>query len=166
MATKKTPAQHFAQLFALFTAGATEGERAAAERKVDAWLKRHGKTRADITAILVQAAADEAASQPPPPQSDPRDAASNPFDSPAFTPAGLVEGIVAKYVTMPPHTATIFALWICFTHVYPRFRIAPRVALVSERPDSGKSTALEVARRLVFRPNPETSAPARRSPTF
>jgi hypothetical protein len=156
MAKKKTPAQHFAQLFALFTAGATEGERAAAERKMDAWLKRHGKTRADIAAILVQAAADEAASQPPPPQSDPRDAASNPFDSPAFTPAGLVAGIVAKYVTMPPHTATIFALWICFTHVYPRFRIAPRVALVSERPDSGKSTALEVARRLVFRPNPET----------
>ena len=64
MAKKKTPAQHFAQLFALFTAGATEGERAAAERKMDAWLKRHGKTRADIAAILVQAAADEAASQP------------------------------------------------------------------------------------------------------
>jgi hypothetical protein len=156
MAKKKTPAQHFADLFRLFTTGATEGEPTAAERKMDAWLKRHGKTRADIAAILVQAAADEAASQPPPPQSDPRDAASNPFDSPAFTPAGLVEGIVAKYVTMPPHTATIFALWICFTHVYPRFRIAPRVALVSERPDSGKSTALEVARRLVFRPNPET----------
>ena len=61
-----------------------------------------------------------------------------------------------KYVTMPPHTATIFALWICFTHVYTRFQIAPRVALTSEGPDSGKSTALEVARRLVLRPNPET----------
>lgn len=54
---------------------------------------------------------------------------------------------------MPPHTATIFTLWICFTHVYPRFKIAPRVALISEGPDSGKSTALEVARRLVLRPN-------------
>lgn len=153
MAKKKTPAQHFAQLFALFAAGATEGERAAAERKMDAWLKRHGKTRADIAAILVQAAADEAASQP---RSDPRDTATSSFDDPAFTPAGLVEGIVAKYVTMPPHTATIFALWICFTHVYPQFKIAPRVALTSDGPDSGKSTALEVARRLVFRPNPET----------
>jgi hypothetical protein len=156
VAKKKTPAQHFAQLFALLTAGATEGERAAAERKMDAWLKRHGKTRADIAAILVQATADEAASQPSPPQSDPRDAASNPFDDPAFTPTGLVEGILAKYVTISSHAATILTLWICFTHVYPRFRIAPRVALISERPDSGKSTALEVARRLVFRPNPET----------
>jgi hypothetical protein len=67
----------------------------------------------------------------------------------------LVEGILLKYVWMPPHEATILALWICFTHVYQRFRIAPRGALTSEGPDSGKSTALEVARRLVFRPNPE-----------
>ena len=153
MAKKKTAAQHFAQLFALFVGGATDGERAAAEQKVDAWLKRHGKTRADIAAILVQAAADEAAAQPPPPPSDSRDTASNPFDNPAFTPAGLVEGILTKYVTMPPHVATILTLWVCFTHVYPRFRIAPRVALTSEGPDSGKSTALEVVRRLVFRSN-------------
>jgi hypothetical protein len=155
MAKKKTPAQHFAQLFALFTAGATEGERAAAERKMDAWLKRHAKTRADITSILVQAAADEAAAQPPLPPSDPRDAASNPFDDPQFTPAGLVEGILAKYVTMERHGAVIYSLWICLTHVYMRFGIAPRVALVSEEPDSGKTTALELARLLVARPNPE-----------
>jgi hypothetical protein len=123
---------------------------------MDAWLKRHGKKRIDIPSILVQAAADDAAAQPPPPQSDPRDAAPNPFESSEFTPAGLVEGIVAKYVTMRSHVSVIFALLICLTHVYPRFRIAPRGALTSEEPDSGKSTALEVARRLVFRPNPET----------
>jgi hypothetical protein len=156
MAKKKTPAQHFADVFRLFTAGATDGERAAAERKMDAWLKRHRKTRADIPSILVQAAKDDEAAQPPPPPSDPRDAAPSPFDDPAFTPAGLVEGILTKYVTMPPHTVTTFALWICFTHVYPRFKIAPRVALTSEGPDSGKSTARQVAKRLVFRPNPET----------
>jgi len=45
----------------------------------------------------------------------------------------LVEGILTKYVTMSSHLAIILALWICFTHVYPRFRIAPRVALISER---------------------------------
>ena len=156
MAKKKTSAQHFAALFALFTSGATEGERAAAGGKMDAWLKRHGKTRADITAILVQAAADDTASQPPPPRSDPRDAAPNPFDDAAFTPASLVEGILRKYVTMPPYVAVIFALWVCFTHVYQRFRIAPRVALISELPDSGKSTLRQVAKRLMFRPNPET----------
>ena len=166
MAKKETSAQHFGHLFRRFTAGATAGERAAAEGKMDAWLKRHDKTRADIQSILVQAAKDDEAAQPHPPQSDPRDTATNPFDDPVFTPAGLVEGIVAKYVTMPPHTATIFALWICFTHVYPRFRIAPRVALTSENPNSGKSTALEVARGLSSGPTRRRWAPAPQSPTF
>jgi Protein of unknown function (DUF3631) len=155
MAKKKTSAQHFADVFRLFTAGATDGERAAAERKMDAWLKRHRKTRADITSILIQAAKDDEAAQPPPPPSDPRDAAPSPFDDLTFTPAGLVEGILTKYVTMPAHLACILALWICFTHVYTRFRIAPRVALISDMPESGKSTALDVARHLVLRPNPE-----------
>ena len=156
MAKKKTLAQKFADIFARFTSGSTAEERATGERMMDAWLKRNGKTRIDIPSILAQAVADDAAAQPPPPPSDPRDAASNPFDSPEITPADLVEEIVAQYVWMSPHTATIFALMICFTHVYNRFRIAPRVALISENPNSGKSTALEVARCLVFRPNQET----------
>jgi hypothetical protein len=155
---KKTPAQHFANLFALFTAGATEGERAAAERKMDGWLKRNGKTRADIRSILDQATVDDTAAAPPPPPSDPRDDAPHPFDDPQFTPAGLVEGIVAKYLTMEPYVRVIYVLSIIFTHVFQRFAIAPRVALVSEDIDSGKSTALEVARHLVLRPSPEALA--------
>src|SRR5215472_9657879 len=43
---KSTPAQRFARIFELFLNGATPGERDAAERKVNAWLKQHGKTRA------------------------------------------------------------------------------------------------------------------------
>jgi hypothetical protein len=134
-----------------------QAERDNAERKLDAWLRKHGKTRMDIPAVLVQAAADNAAVQPPPPPSDPRDGAPHTFDDPEFTPAGLVEGIVAKYATMKPYVSVIYTLWICFTHVYTKFAIAPRIALTSEGPDSGKSTALEVARYLVFRPNTETA---------
>src|SRR5262245_22801418 len=155
MPKKTTSAQHFAKIFAMFTQG-TKNDRGIAEDKMDAWLKQHQKTRADIPSILAQAVADDAAAQPPPPPSDPRDGAPHPFDNPEFTPAGLVEGIVAKYVTMKPHVSVIYSLWICFTHVYAQFGIAPRIALTSEEPDSGKSTALEVARHLAFRPNPET----------
>src|SRR5262249_54284493 len=108
--------------------------------------------------IFAKAAADDKAQQPPSPPSDPRDDAPPPFDNPAFTPVGLVERIIAKYVTMEPHVRIIYALWTIFTHVYQRFAIAPRVALVSEDPDAGKSTALEVARHLVLRPNPEALA--------
>jgi hypothetical protein len=149
---KTTPAQTFASIFALFTAGATPGEREAAERKMDAWLKRHGKTRADIQSILVQAAADDAARQPPPP-SDPRDAQKSSFDDPRFTPAGLVEHVVTKYVTMSEPVAVISSLWTCFTHVYTQFAVAPRIALVSEVHRSGKSTLRKVLKHLVLRPN-------------
>src|SRR5258707_9503867 len=106
-----TPAQRFARIFALFTTGAPQGERDAAERKLDAWLKQHGKTRADIPSTLIQAVADDAAAQPPPPPSDPRDDAPHPFDDPAFTPAGLVEGITQQYVTMSEHVSVISSLW-------------------------------------------------------
>src|SRR6516165_540146 len=152
---KSTPAQRFARIFELFLNGAMPGERDAAERKVNAWLKQHGKTRADIKAILAQAAADDAAQAPPPPPPDPRDAAPHPFDDPAYTPVGLVHGIVGKYLTMEWYVQIIYALWIVFTHVYTQFEIAPRLAMVSEGPDSGKSTARKVASHLVYRPNAE-----------
>jgi hypothetical protein len=151
---KQTPAQFFAKLFAQFIRKATPN----AEHMMDEWLKRNGKTRADIQSILNQATADDAAAAPPPPPSDPRDDAPHPFDDPQFTPAGLVEGIVAKYLTMEPYVRIIYVLCIIFTHVFQRFAIAPRAALVSEDIDSGKSTALEVARHLVLRPSPEALA--------
>jgi hypothetical protein len=153
---KTTPAQLFARLFAVFMdKSAPQAERDNAEHKLDAWLKRNGKSRADIPSILAQAAADDAAAHPPPPPSDPRDDAPHPFDDPKYTPADLVEGIVKKYLRMQEHVLVIYVLWIIFTHVCTKFAIAPRVALNSEDPDSGKTTALEIARCLVYRPNPE-----------
>jgi hypothetical protein len=154
---KSTPEQTFTKLYNLATDPATpEHERECAKRNMAAWLKRHGKTERDYPAIFAKAAVDDDAQRPPPPSTDPRDDAPHPFDDPRFTPAGLVEGIAAKYLTMHPHVAVIFALWIVFTHVHTRFGVAPRIALTSEGPDSGKTTALEIARRLVLRPNPET----------
>jgi hypothetical protein len=154
---KTTAEQRFAQIFAVFMdKNAPQEERDAAERKIDEWLKRHGKTRADIGEILTQARRDDAAATPPPPPSDPRDSTTHHFDSPKFTPAGVVEGIFKMYVTMQPYALTIFTLWICFTHVYEQFAIAPRVALISDDPDSGKTTAKDVAGHLVWRPNPES----------
>jgi hypothetical protein len=151
-----TPAQRFAKLFRVFMdKAARPGERASAERKMDEWLKRHGKTRNDVPQILARAAADDAAAAPPPPPSDPRDAQPHPFEDPAFTPAGLVHGIVGKYLTMEWYVQVIYSLWIVFTHVYPQFAIAPRLVMVSEGPDAGKSTARKVASHLVYRPNEE-----------
>ena len=153
---KTTPEQRFASMFELWMdPAATDEERQTAKRKLDEWLERNNKTWRDASAILAQAAEDKAAAQPAPPPSDPRDAAPNPFDDPQYTPAGLVEGIVAKYVTMSEHARVITSLWTCFTHVYTRFAIAPRIALASEDPQSGKSTLRRALKPLVYRPNRE-----------
>jgi hypothetical protein len=153
---KSTPAQTFKRIFDLWMHPGTEPEvRANAERQMDAWLKRHSKTRADIASILAQAANDNAAAAPPSPPPDPRATQFNPFDDPKFTPVGLVHGITERYLFMADHVAVIYALWIVFTHVYTRFEVAPRLRMWSEEPDSGKSIARKVARHLVFRPNEE-----------
>jgi Protein of unknown function (DUF3631) len=154
---KKTPAWFFKDIFEQFMAGATEAVRATAEKKMDAWLRRHGRTRADVASLVAQGKADEAeadaAKQPPP--SDPRDDASVRFDPKRHNPASLVEGMLKLYVTMPEHALVIYSLAICLTHVYAKFSIAPRVTLVSRKAQSGKSIALEAGARMMFRPNEE-----------
>jgi hypothetical protein len=150
---KKTPAQSFRDIFNRFVAGSTEDERKTGERMMNAWLKRHGKTSLDIQFLLAQAVRDDASAAPPPPPTDSRDGAPHPFDGPAFTPIDLVYGIAEKYLVMEPHALTIYATWICFTHIYPAFEIAPRILLTSRRSKAGKSTARKVATHLVLRPN-------------
>ena len=164
MAKKSTPAQTFARIFAVWACpGALQGDRDNAERQMDAWLARYGKTRSDIPSILAQAGLDDAAAAPPPPPSDPRDTQPHPFENPRFNPASLVQGIVEKYLTMEWYVSVIYSLWIVFTHVYTLFEIAPRLVMVSEGPYSGKSTARKVARHLCTDPTRKLSAPPRRS---
>ena len=156
MPKKTTPAQRFAQIFALFTHGATEGERAAAERKMDAWLKRHGKTRADIPSILIQAAADDAAAQPPPPPSDPRDAQPPPDVGKNITPLDLIRRMWETYLAFEsPHEYVVASCWVLHCYVYDTFSVTPRLLFISPMENAGKTTALDVISRLV--PYPKRS---------
>jgi Protein of unknown function (DUF3631) len=156
VAKAQTPAQRFKHLFDLSNdESTTPAERAAAARKCREWLKRHDKKSRDISSILAQAERDDAAANPPSPPPPPP---PNPFDDPTYNAATLVEEIVERYLVMRPHVRTLYVLWIVATHVHTEFRIAPRVLLISELPDSGKTTALEVARSLMFRANEESAA--------
>jgi hypothetical protein len=151
---KNTPAQHFRDLFNRYIAGSTENERAEGEKAMDRWLRRHGKARIDAPKVLLQAAKDdEAAAPPPPPPPDPRAARPHPYEDPRFTPAGLVHDVTRRYLTMTPHVHVIYTLFVVATHIYRQFDVAARLALTSERPDSGKSEALKVAKPLMLRPN-------------
>jgi hypothetical protein len=153
---KTTPAQRFAKIHALWIdKGATKGDRNSALHQMQNWLKHHKKTLADIPEILEQARADDdaAGAPPPPPPPDPRAGTPHPYSRRKFSPADVVEHVIRRYVWMPEHVAVIGTLWTIFTHVYPRYAIAPRLALTSEGPNSGKSTLRKVLSHFVYRPN-------------
>ena len=115
---------------------------------MDAWLKRHSKTRIDIPSILAQAVADDAAAQPPPPPSDPRD--SDPT-GPIITPLDLVHALLQDYIALDKHEYVAMALWAVHTHAYDQFQVTPRLALTSPVRGCGKSITLSVLARLVAR---------------
>jgi len=151
MAKKGTPAQRFARIFELFLNGATPGEREAAERKVNAWLKQHGMTRGDIKSILAEAVADDAAAAPPSPPSDTRDAApAEPVD-PHETVLSLACGAFKTYLALNSHEYVAKALWVMHTHVFDRYMVTPRLLLTSPVRGCGKSVGLDVLDRLVAR---------------
>jgi hypothetical protein len=122
-----------------------DGERNAAWRKLDALLKRLGKTWNDLSELL----RDETTAASP--QFDPRDAApsEHPFD--AYTPVQTVHGTLQKYVALDPHEYVAVALWIFHTHVFDKFMVTPRLVLTSPVHNCGKTTLLDVANRLVAR---------------
>jgi hypothetical protein len=153
---KITSEQRFKQLFSLWTSGATEGERAAAERSMDAWLKKHGKTRADIPSILAQALADEAAAQPPPPPSDPRDAQPAPDVGKNITPLDLIRRMWETYIAFEsPHEYVVASCWVLHCFAFDTFDTTPRLLFISPMEYAGKSTALKVIDKLV--PYPKRS---------
>jgi hypothetical protein len=160
MAKKKSPAQHFAALFELWMRGATDGEKASAKKKVDAWLKRHGKTDGDIGAILAQARNDEAASQPPQPKSDPRNTGADPYAGTDFNVADLVHSMIERYIGLELYEYDAVTLWVIHTHVYERFMFTPRLLLTSPTKGHGKTTHLDVLSSLVARAHRSDSVTA------
>jgi hypothetical protein len=150
---KSTPAQLFAKFFRVFMdTAAAPAVRAEAEKQMDAWLRRHGKTRADIQSILAQAARDDAAAAPPPPPSDPRDTApAEPLD-PHDTVLSLVCGAFKTYLAVNSHEYVALALWTMHTHVFDCYMVTPRLLLTSPVRGCGKSVGLDVLSRMVARP--------------
>jgi hypothetical protein len=137
---------------------ANQGERDAAWRKLDAFLKKHNKSWNDLAELLHEEAS---ASAPPPP--DPRDAGLSdlhPFDDPAFTPAGTVYGMLQKYHVLTEHEYVAVALWVIHTHVYEQYMETPRLLLRSPVPGCGKTRLLNVISRLAVRPERHDSITA------
>jgi uncharacterized protein DUF3631 len=122
------------------------GEREAAWKKIDAWLKKFGKTWNDISTLLYDESAAAAAAS-----SDPRDNTASPPPS-NVTVLDLVRAMAEDYfVFESPHEYVAFALWSASTHVYERYEVSPRLVLTSPTSGCGKSVVLKVSERLVAR---------------
>jgi putative DNA primase/helicase len=65
--------------------------------------------------------------------------------------------MLEQYVALEPHEYVAVALWIIHTHVYERFMVTPRLLLNSPVRSCGKTTLLDVAGRLVARPEKSDS---------
>jgi hypothetical protein len=123
-----------------------KNESNSAWEKLNAVLKRLGKTWNDLAELLHDGLTASAS-----PKSDPRDSApsENPFDN--YTPAQTVHGIIEKYVSLESHEYVAVTLWVLHTHVFDRFMVTPRLLLTSPVRNCGKTTLLDVAARLVAR---------------
>jgi hypothetical protein len=125
-----------------------DGERNAAWHKLDALLKRLGKTWNDLPELLRDETTASAS-----PQSDPRDAdQSDPFANATVTPADTVRAMLQDYVALSEHEYVAVALWFIHTHVFDQFMVTPRLVLTSPVRNCGKTTLLDVANCLVARP--------------
>ncbi|CEF48914.1 unnamed protein product [uncultured bacterium] len=144
MPKKTTLAQKFAGMFRLFM---DKNGPPNAEDMMDAWLKRNGKSRADIPSILAQAVADDAADQPPPPPPPP----TEPPTEPSLI-IGLVEALIKRHVFISADEILIAALWTLHSWVFDRFRHTPRLLIIAYS-GFGKSELIDTINELCRNPH-------------
>jgi hypothetical protein len=135
-------------LHAMVLGGSTPGERDAAWRKLDALLRKLGKTPNDLTELL----RDDSPPPPPGPPPDPRDAAATetaPSDE--VNPADAIRHLLQQYCALEPFHYIAVPLWCLHTFVYDQFMHTPRLFLTSPVRNCGKSTLLDVCSLLVAR---------------
>jgi hypothetical protein len=125
------------------------GERDTAFRKIEEWLHRYGKTWNDVPELLHD---PNAGAQR---YTDPRDATASQHAAsttdPTITPLDLIRHMLEEYVSVKPHEYIALALWIAHTHVFDRFMVTPRLALISPVRNCGKTTLLDVIGCLAAR---------------
>jgi Protein of unknown function (DUF3631) len=132
------------------------GEQATARRKLEALLKRLGKTWNDLPELLHDSAAQASA-----PHSDPRDAGPVPDMPGNVFPPDLVRHVVEQYVALAsPHDYVAVALWIIHTHVHDQAMVTPRLILTSPVRGCGKTTLLDICSLLVATPEKSDSITA------
>jgi hypothetical protein len=109
-----------------------------AREKLIKLLAEHGLNWSEIPACIAAADEDDRVSQarrrPP----------SQPHGPPGSTadPLEIVLHLLERYIAITPEERMAVALWILHTHVFDRFDVTPRLALLSPVRGCGKTTLL------------------------
>jgi hypothetical protein len=117
------------------------GEREAAWTKIDELLRKYRRSWTDLPDLLLKTAA-----------SDPVDVGEDdPAPATNVNILDVVHYVVGEYVDLRPHEYVAVALWILHAHLFDRFLVTPRLALVSPVRGCGKTTLLALIERLLPR---------------
>jgi hypothetical protein len=65
---------------------------------------------------------------------------------------GLVHSFLERHVDAKPHQLIGMALWPFHTHIYNKFDVSPRLAILSPVEETGKSTALKILLGMAWKP--------------
>ena len=122
------------------------GERESALRKVDEWLRKHGKTWNDVPELLHDETRASGA------HADPRDTTASEPVSTTVTPLDVVRYLLEDFVLLDPREYVAVACWVVHTHLYDRFMVTPRLMATSPVRACGKTTLLDVVSHMVARP--------------
>jgi Protein of unknown function (DUF3631) len=116
------------------------GEREAGWAKIDELLRKYRRSWTDLPDLLLKTAASDVdiGEDDPAPTND-----VNVLD--------LVHYVVGEYVDLRPHEYVAVALWVLHVHLFERFLVTPRLALVSPVRGCGKTTLLALIERLLPR---------------
>jgi hypothetical protein len=124
-------------------------EAATSREKLIKLLTDHGLTWNDISACVAAADDDDRVAQgrQRPAQSAPNSAASSDVNA-----LDLVLYLVEQYIAVTPEERMTIALWVLHTHIFDRFDVTPRLALLSPVRGCGKTTLLMLLELLTAIP--------------
>jgi hypothetical protein len=125
-------------------------ESATARQKLKDLLASKKMTSNDLEDVLAVAKlveAESSASEHPDVDPDLDQVAPNPD----INLLELVRYLLEEYIALTPHEYTAVALWILHTHVFDKFMVTPRLALISPVRGCGKTTLLDVIATLAAR---------------
>ncbi len=126
-----------------------EGERNAAHKKLTNLLIEHSLSWNDIPELLAVAAEDakSAGGMGAPPQTPPPDDTLKDVN-----PLDLLLVLIERHIAVSPEERMAIALWTLHVPVYDKFKVTPRLALMSPVRGCGKTTVLLLIEKLVVRP--------------